>query len=559
MRQIRVERAPGVADDRVTSLLDIAHAISSDLDFRTLLKVLAQKTAQMCGADRCAIYLVRDGHLVPAMSQYASGIPDVTLWRHFRSSSGLRLDDFPGFKRALESGAPVVFSDPAGALPSSWIDMFHISSGLILPLVRGRRWVGVVHLNNSESSRPFENQDVQLARAIGVQLTLVIDNAHLVEETRSRLRDTETLLSVGQTINSTLDLMEVVRQIARATANALDADSAGVFLMSESGTLEPLAGYHVPAQFRESAGGLQLEGFRELGTALRTGSLTLWSDDVPNDPRFAHEVFRRLPLQSILIANVHAKSEMIGTLVCAWWTRRRRFSETELGLVRAIAAQAAIAITNARLYAKAEESATNRERVRVAHELHDRLSQSVFSLGLRLEWCLRQTPRDPPVHAKLGEAWEEARSIMSQMRHLIYRLSPDAPAEDELPVRLQKLVDDFRELSGITVSYEQRSELTGLSGAHEDVLFKTLQEALANIVKHASATRVSLVLDVRDGVLTFALQDDGVGAAPGFLGTQGCHGLRHMMDRIEAAGGRVEVGPTEPSGFVVRGCLPLQP
>lgn len=547
----------------MAGLLDIAGAISSELDFRTLLKVLARKTAQICGADRCTIYLLREGAIVPAMSQYASGVQDVALWRQAKTLAPLALDDFAGFKRALELGTPVVFTNPIEALPRSWVETFHVRSGLILPLVRGHRWVGVIHLNNSESTRGFGGDDVELARAIAVQLALVIDNARLVEETRGRLRDTETLLSVGQTINSTLDLMEVVRRIARATANALGADSAGVYVMSDRGTLDPLAGYRVPKAFLESARDavLVLDGFREIGAAMRESTHTLWSDDVPHDPRFEHEVFRRVPVQSVLITSVRAKDQFVGILVCSWFERKRRFAEPELELVRAIAAQAAMAIMNARLYAKAEEVAVDRERVRVAHALHDRLSQSVFSLGLRLEWCLHHTPSRSPVHAKLRDVWREARSIMTQMRDLIYRLSPESPAGIDLAARVRTLVAEFEELSGVAVKYEQRAELTGLDSRHEDVLFKTLQEGFANIVKHARAARVSLTLDVVDGTVAFELVDDGVGPPPGLFPagpTDRSHGLRQMVERIEGLGGSVELSAARPTGFAVRGSLPIQ-
>jgi signal transduction histidine kinase len=382
-----------------------------------------------------------------------------------------------------------------------------------------------------------------------------------VDEARSRARDAETLLGVGATISSTLDLLEVVRRIARAAANAVGADSSGVYLMSERGILEPLAGYHVPKAFLDASRDvpLALDGFRAIGEAMRASPHTLWSDDVPNDARFGHEVFRRLPLQSVLIASLQARTELVGILVCGWWTQSRRFADDELALVRAIAAQAAIAIVNARLYAKAEELGVNRERVRVAHELHDRLSQSVFSLGLRLEWCLHHTPASSPVHAKLQEVWQDAGAIMSQMRDLIYRLSPDASAGADVPARLRKLVVDFEELSGVVVKYEERGDLAGMGRRLEEVLFKTLQEGFANIVKHAKASHVRLTLDVRDGAVAFELVDDGVGPPPGLwrtMGTDGRHGLRHMVDRIEGFGGRVELTAAAPSGFIVRGVLP---
>ena len=549
-------------DDRVTGLLEIAGAISSELDFRTLLKVLAQKTAQICGADRCSIYLLCDDRAVLSMSQYASGRQDVALWRKAREAAAPRLADVPGFRQALDGGHPVVFTDPREVLPAHWIDTFHIRSGVILPLVRGQRRVGLIHLNNSESTRAFDAADVELARVIAVALALVIEHARLADETRSRLRDTETLLTVGQAINSTLDVMEVVRQIARATANALGADSSGVYLMSDHGTLAPLAGYRVPKRFLEFVpdAEMALDGFRDIGAAIGAPAYVLWSDDVPNDPRFGHEVFRRLPLQSALIASVRAKNELVGILVCTWWDRKRRFSNQELDLVRAIAAQAAVAIVNARLFANAEQLAISRERVRVAHELHDRLSQTVFSLGLRLEWCLHHTPPESPVRGKLHEVWQDAGAIMSQMRHLIDRLSPETSTDTDLSVRLRTLIADFEELSGIPVTYEPRADLREIGSRVEDVLFKTLQEGLANIVKHAHASCVSLTLEIHDGMIAFEVVDDGVGPPPAFSGTGGAdgrHGLWLMAERIERFGGHVDVGAADPRGFVGRGALPI--
>jgi signal transduction histidine kinase len=554
---------PRSPDHRTAGLLAIADAISSEVDFRTLLKILAQKAAQICGADRGSIYLLRDGLVIPAMAQYASGVQDVGLWRQTHKFGPLPLEDFRGFERALDEGTPIVFTDPASVLPSYWIDTFHIRSGLIIPLRRGDRRVGVIHLNNSESAGTFDAADVELGRAIGIQLALVIDNARLVAETRARLHDTETLLNVSRTINSTLDLMEVVRRIARAAANAVGANSAGLYLLTGDDTLQPLAGYHIPKGLLQSAqhARLTLQDFREIADSVKHHRRSLWSEDVPADPRFAHHIFRQFPMQSVLITSVRAKSEVIGVLVCSWWRERRRFTDQELDLVEAIGTQAAIAIMNARLYAKAEELAVNRERVRVAHELHDRLSHTVFSVGLRLDWCLHHLSPGSPVYPKLLDVRREARSIMSQLRQLVYRLSPDDATGTELSARIRKLVADFEELSGIVVTYQERGDLTTLGARDEDVLLKVLHEGLANVVKHACARQVLLTLEAGDGAIRFELVDDGVGPPPDFSTARcgdGHYGLRQMVDRIEAVGGYVDLGPGGASGFRLRGSFPAE-
>ena len=524
-------------------LLEIAEAIGSELDFTGVLAVLARKTAAMCGADRCSVYLWRDGVLVPAMSQYASGVSNPA--KTFRALGPLRLDEAKRFEQALAGGSPV-----------------HVGSGLIVPLARQRRVVGLMHLNNCQSARPFEAGDVELARVVAGQLALVIDNARLAEETQRRLRDAETLLAVGQAVSSTLDVTEILRRITRAAARVFGADASGLYLVGDGRRLEPLAGYHVPKDFLASAGGNGIApGVHPIDELLRPPARSLWSDEVPDDPRFAHEIFHRFPVQSLLITGLPAHDEVVGLLVCAWFAQRRRFSAKELQLAEAIATHAAVAVMKARLSAKAEELAVNRERVRVAHELHDRLSQTVFSLGLKLEWSLHQVAAGSAVHAKLLEVQHEARWIMSQMRHLIYRFSPDRTPEFDFSTRLRTLVEDFQQLSGIPVACTCRGDLARLGPQQRDILFKTFQEGLANVVKHARATRVSLTLDVREGVTAFEIAADGVGAAapldderPGRR-----RGLRQMIEWIEAARGHLTIDAAGHDGFALRGEIPRAP
>jgi signal transduction histidine kinase len=557
---VNAPQTVGYFEKRVAGLLEITEAINSELHFKSLLKILARKTAEICGADRCSVYLWQDGMLDPVMSQYGSGVPNLELWRAFKVLGALRLDQVKGFKRALEEGHPVVVEDPVHSdlLPREWVDTFHIKSGLIFPLTRDKRFVGVMHLNNCESARAFGPADVELAGAIAGQLALVIDNARLVEETRGRLRDMETLLKVSKVVSSTLDTRELVRRIARTAARALDADSAGMFLVHENGILQPVAGYRIPPPLlgRMRRETLRLETFPRIATMIASRPV-LWSDDVPNDARFVHEVFTRVPMQSILIAALKAKDQLVGVMTCAWWSRRRRFAERELKLVEATAGQAVIAIVNARLYSKAEELAANRERVRVAQDLHDRLSQTVFSLGLKLESCLYHLREDAAVRDTLEDVRHDARSIMKQMRSVIDRLSADRSPAEDFSARLRKLIADFEQLSGIAVTHVEEGDLRVVDGRAEEILFKTLQEGLANIVKHAHAAGVVLNVSVLDGVVRFELVDDGVGPPagkpPDGVGT---HGLRQMVERIEGAGGAVQFGAASPSGFAVRGFFP---
>ena len=554
----------------LAGLLDIAGLISSELEFQPLLKVLAQKTAQICGADRCTFYLMRDGWLHAAMSQYASGTPNPAMWRSLKRLTPLRADDFPGFARALQHDAPVVFTDPATVMPQPWVRIFGIRSGLILPMVRHGRPVGIIHLNNCESARAFDVRDVELGRAIAAQVALIIDNAALIQETRARLRDTEALLRLGQAASSRLDLMGVAREVARAVAEVLGADSSGIFLApaGPSGemngrSLEPFAGHGISRRLLAlmRRGPLVSDAFREIAAALDGTRPTMWSDDVPNDPRFAHVIFRMFPAQSILLTRLFAKDESVGVLGCSWRTRRRRFSENELRMVEGIAAQAAMSILNARLYAQSDELAVNRERVRVAQDLHDQLGQTVFSLGLKLEWCLHHMPARSPLRGDLQAVRREAQSIMTQMRQVVSELSPETTPPLDFPARLRELIADFEKLSGIGARYTERGALAAVEKPLEEAVFKALQEGLANVAKHARAGQVWVTVERHVNGIGFTLADDGIGPPAGFTGRtrrdiRG-HGLRQMTERLEAIGGHLDFSRNTPSGFVIHGWAPV--
>jgi signal transduction histidine kinase len=147
--------------------------------------------------------------------------------------------------------------------------------------------------------------------------------------------------------------------------------------------------------------------------------------------------------------------------------------------------------------------------------------------------------------------------MMDQLRQLIYRLSSETNSASGPSQQVRQLVGQFQELTGITVELTGDGDLGRLGGPQQEILHRTLQEALANVAKHARATRVTIRLEVGADALAFEVTDNGVGTVAGVAPAPGHLGLRVMLRRIEAIGGRVEFGPTFPAGFRVSGRLPL--
>jgi GAF domain-containing protein len=368
------------------------------------LRALARTTAHACGFARCSVLVVSDDLLLPLVSQLASG-------KRHDGLGPYELDEVPVFARAITERRPVIVRHPyRDGLPYEWTATFGPAVRVVVPLLCDAGLVGVMVL---DSVTPAISRDcVRRARGLAPYLAAAIRSALSVSETDGRLRAAEMLLSAGRTIGSTLELQEVVRRITREAAKAVSADSAGVYLMTDD-VLRPFAAYHMP---------------EKLLAAIRIQPVVVddprWlapraSDDVPNDPAFQHPIFRQFPAQSLVLTPLKDSAGVIGMLVCAWWSTRRRLSRTELRLVEGIAEHAATAIVNAQRYARAAQAGVEEERMRVDGVLHDTLRRSLFSVALRIEHCLRERHPSSRLLAMVREIKREVRLMMMQVNDVI--------------------------------------------------------------------------------------------------------------------------------------------
>ena len=168
----------------------------------------------------------------------------------------------------------------------------------------------------------------------------------------SRLRETAALLAVARVASATTDFVEALRLICRELARLTGAETVAAYVRrAEGGELRPVAAYRVPKHALEglASTGLTAEDQRGFDAVFRSGRL-LWSDDLPRDPRFAIDLFRRFPHQSGLVIPLFIDGRVAGAFYLVWWTARRRFEEAELAPLEAIGEQAGVLLRNARLH-----------------------------------------------------------------------------------------------------------------------------------------------------------------------------------------------------------------
>jgi len=179
-------------------LLDIAAAVGSTLDLTQVLKLIAQRTAEACGAHRCSIFLLDEPRqrLLPLMSQFASGATDGQLWERYRYETYEQtIDEVSILNRVFQDRQPLVLdADTIGRLPEAWVTPFNVHSLAIVPLVSRDRVIGAMALDHVEAGKRFGQEQISLAMTIGSQAAAAIENARLHEQTMEEKAKTEVVL-----------------------------------------------------------------------------------------------------------------------------------------------------------------------------------------------------------------------------------------------------------------------------------------------------------------------------------------------------------------------------
>ncbi len=241
-----------------------------------------------------------------------------------------------------------------------------------------------------------------------------------------------------------------------------------------------------------------------------------------------------------------------------------RYTPHHARLAMAIANQAAVAITNARLVERAQAAAALEERQRLARELHDSVTQALFSTTLHAraaQLAFAQTGLDSesPLGRSIADVRELTQGALAEMRALIFELRPDALAEEGLARAIRKQAAALSAREAIAIDLEMPEERLPLTARVEEHLYRIVLEALHNIVKHAETERAWVRTDVDEvGTMLLEIGDEGTGfdlsqPRPGHLG------LTTMADRAAAIGATLNVRSSPGTGTTIRIRFSLAP
>mgnify|MGYP005836641035 CR=1 FL=1 len=457
--------------------------------------------------------------------------------------------DFPG--GVLQSEMPLVLTD-ASTMPrlqalASGVAPVRSLAAVPLPAKSGV--LGVLFVA-SPSYREFTSHEMGLLVAIGQQIGVAVENARLFTREQTRARQLQIINEINRRITQILSLHELLPYVTQALQEAFDYYCVRILLREEDGQdlmLRAVAG-NVAACVPLSSRFPALDG--EMGRVIATGELLVSAD--PLDGATAATA------TGGILVPIKIAARVIGVLEI----RTRDLAAcaaVDLNALQTFADQVAVAIENARLYEQSRDLAIVEERNRLARELHDSVTQSLFSIVLNAEAANALLARDVDRARQTIERLQEvAQDALAEMRSLIYELRPPHLGEEDLESALQRYADIVQRRYQIPITMRLTGE-TPLPRDLEQSLYRIAQEALANVIKHAQAKHVEIALGRDQHEVSLMIRDDGVGFDPTSLAHDShAFGLISMRDRTELLGGIFEVTARPGEGTCVHVRIPLQ-
>ena len=355
-----------------------------------------------------------------------------------------------------------------------------------------------------------------------------------------------------------LEVRDVLQTIVASARELLDAEYAALGVPDDHGGFAQFVVDGVSEQQWKAIGPLPRQ-HGILAAMLRDATPQRLAD-VREDPRFDGWPSAHPPMSDFLGLPVADGDEVLGAIFLA----NKRcpeprpagtcgFTADDENLLGILAQHAAIALTNARLYERSRELTIAGERARIAHELHDAVSQKLFSLRLTAQAAATLVRRDPDrAKDELQQVAALAAEAADELRAAVVELRPAALDEDGLvaTLRTQTQVLDRAHTARVTFS---SSRVRALPAAQEEAMLRVAQEALHNALRHAGPGRVDVTLARQgQGGALLRIADDGSGFDPSAVRRAGRHlGLVSMRDRANGVGGRLTVESAPGKGTVI--------
>jgi PAS domain S-box-containing protein len=560
--------ATPIRDDKgnITGVVSVFRDITAHLEMSELLESIVEWAAGLLRTYAAEIYLYDEGREELRLAiGYGSEFVGATVkpgegmvGKVFQSGEPMIVDDY----HTWEGRATVFETSPP------------FTTVLVVPL-KWREWIiGGLAIVADSRGRTFNQDDVRLATLFANLAAVTIKNAQLYEELQNQMEEQrcilaqqvaertaelarralqlETSAQVSREITSILDIDELLTRVVELIREAFGYYYVQIFLV-DTGTnhlvLQAGSG-EIGRQFKSQGKSLEISTGSLNGEVAQTNE-ALMVNDLSQEPRYLAEEL--LPdTMSELVIPLRIGGQVIGTLDVQS-TELNAFGEGDLLVIQSLGDQVAIAIENACLYDRSRELAVLEERNRLARELHDSITQSLFSLDLHARAITTYLKRNPQqAEAQVQELRQITHDTLQEMHSLIFDLHPFSLEEIGLVPALRQQIERLRRPDGPEIVLHATGERR-LSAEVEQGLFRIAQEALRNAVKHSGARLISVALTTEPERATLCVTDDGRGFDPQSRRfDRRAFGLVGMRERAELLDGDFEIVSQPGAGTQVK-------
>jgi len=362
--------------------------------------------------------------------------------------------------------------------------------------------------------------------------TLAEENEHLYLETRKHLVESQSLQRVMSALLQERSFGEVLNIVCSEAVSLTDSMGCTISLIEPDGWLKPVYSIGESAFSFEDT---PLAGpMLEMALSSAQPGFTLEDD-----------------LGSILAVPLKVKDQLIGALTVSH--KSRQFTDEDLLTMSRFADPAAVAIENARLYQQVERVAIMEERNRLARELHDSVTQSLYAVTLYAEAAARLLSAGDLMgtHEYLHDLRLTAQEAVKEMRLLIFELRPPVLEKEGLVAAIQARLDAVEGRAGLETSLVINLQ-DRLPAEVEETFYRILQEALNNVLKHSRAHKVTVTLIQEASSVTLEINDDGIGFDLSSVNERGGFGLKSMAERAEKYNCQLKIDSLPGKGTCIR-------
>ncbi len=548
--------------DRLIALHRASLELVKEVSLETLLERIASLACEQAGAKYAALGVLDDEGKLKQFITVGMTAEEIKQIPHPPRGLGLIGALMHGGSGNIR--IPEIEDDPrAVGFPAGHPEMHAL---LGVPIRIGKRQLGQIYLTEKIGDSEFSPDDEKIIEILAAYAGAAIENARLYEKlqereaTLTRRNDQLALINqIGTALASSLELEEILNKTLALLMAHFKVEAGEIYLKEEDGeTLRLVLHRGEAAEAFWTRNRFKI-GEGMVGQAAQTLQPVI-SHHLDRDEHGTRQAVVEAGFKQIACIPLTTRGEVVGVLTIA--TRSRKtISKSELQLLVSVAAGAGTAIENARLHSNVRRLAVLEERERIGMDLHDGTIQSIYGVGLALENARMMLRENPSVaEDRLQKAMEDLNHTIRDIRSYILDLRPRQLLGETLIEGLGRLVSEFRQNAKVEVSLAAPKEpLSDLPQLHALSLFHICQEALANIAKHAKASKVTIDLWATSERVLLEVSDDGQGFELDKTSKTVGHGLANMQTRVQNVGGDVDITSASGEGTSILAWVPRLP